>query len=196
LEAGIGAEDGGVGLEGDHGAAAVLGGADLLELACGFAAGVALAVNLAVAGDLDRHAVGERVDHREADTMQAARGGVDLLGELGARMQRDHDDLERRLALELGVGVDRDAAAVVGYGDLIVGAELDLDAGRVAGHRLVHGVVQQFARQMVHGALVAAADVHAGASAHRLEAFQDLDVLGRVTAGGLCPGVEKIGHAA
>ena len=38
--------------------------------------------------------------------------------------------------------VDRNAPAVIGHGEKAVGLELDLDAGRLTGHRLVHGVVQ------------------------------------------------------
>ena len=51
------------------------------------------------------------------DAVQAARGLVGLAAELAARVQRGHDDLERALVRELGVRVDRDAAAVVAHGD-------------------------------------------------------------------------------
>ena len=78
----------------------------------------------------------------------------------------------------LGVGVDRDAAAVVLDGQAAVGVETDLDDLGVAGDGLVHGVVEDFGEQVVQGALVGAADVHAGTLAHRFEAFEDLDVLG------------------
>jgi hypothetical protein len=50
----------------------------------------------------------------------------------------------------------------------------------VAGDRLVHGIVEQLRREMVQRALVGAADEHAGAAAHRLQALQDLDVRGGV----------------
>ena len=46
--------------------------------------------------------------------------------------------------------------------------ELDLDAGGVAGDRLVHGVVEHLREEVMHGLLVGAADIHAGAPAHRL----------------------------
>ena len=76
--------------------------------------------------------------------------------------------------------VDRDAAAVVGDGQIAVVRELDLDAGGVAGDRLVHGVVEHLGEEVVHGLLVGAADIHAGAPAHRLESFQHLDVGGSI----------------
>ena len=76
--------------------------------------------------------------------------------------------------------VDRNAAAVVGDGDEAVGLHLDLDPVGVAGQRLVHGVVDDFGEQVVQRLLVGAADIHAGAAAHRLEPFQHLDVLGGI----------------
>ena len=73
--------------------------------------------------------------------------------------------------------IDRDAAAVVGDGDEAVGVELDLDEGGMAGHRLVHGVVDHLGEEVVQRLLVGAADIHAGPAAHRLEPLQHLDVL-------------------
>ena len=87
------------------------------------------------------------------------------------------------LRLELGVRVDGDAAAVVGHGEEAVGLQLHLDPGGVAGHRLVHGVVDHLGEQVVQRLLVGAADVHAGAAPHRLQAFQHLDVGGRIALG-------------
>ena len=57
-----------------------------------------------------------------------------------------------------------------------------LDEGGVPGQRLVHGVVDDFGEQMMQRLFVGAADIHAGAAAHRLQAFQHLDV-GRGVAG-------------
>ncbi len=65
--------------------------------------------------------------------------------------------------------IDGDAAAVVGHGEEAVSLEVDFDAGRMARHRLVHGVVQHLGEEVVHRLLVGAADIHAGAPAHGLE---------------------------
>ena len=73
-----------------------------------------LAVELAVARDLDLEPLRQRVHHRDADAVQAAGGLVDLGIELSARMQRRHDDFERRLVAEFRMRIDRNAAAVVG----------------------------------------------------------------------------------
>jgi hypothetical protein len=61
-----------------------------------------------------------------------------------------------------------------------VGFHLDLDPVGVAGQRLVHGVVDDFGEQVMQRLLVGAADIHAGAAAHRLKPFQHLDVLGGI----------------
>ena len=63
------------------------------------------------------------------------------------------------------------------------GLELHLDPGGVAGHRLVHGVVDHLGEQVVQRLLVGAADVHARPTPHRLEAFEDLDVGGGIAVG-------------
>ena len=94
--------------------------------------------------------------------------------------------------------IDRNAAAVVAHHDAAVGVELELDAAGMAGHRLVHGVVEHLGGEMVKRALVGAADIHAGAAAHRLQPLQDLDVLGGIAARLGLAGeiVEQIGHGS
>ena len=84
--------------------------------------------------------------------------------------------------------VDRDAAAVVAHGDPVAGAELDLDAGGVAGDRLVHRIVEDLGHEVVQSALVGAADIHAGPAADRLQPFEDLDVLGGIAVGEVSAG--------
>ncbi len=91
--------------------------------------------------------------------------------------------------------VDGDAAAVVAHDDAAVLVQFELDPAGVPGDRLVHGVVEHFGDEMVERALVGAADIHAGVAAHRFEALEDLDVLGRVAVGALGGGlVKKVWH--
>ena len=71
--------------------------------------------------------------------------------------------------------VDRDAAAVVGDGQAVAGLERDLDAAGVAGDRFVHRIVDDLGGEVVERAGVGPADIHAGAAADRLEAFEHLD---------------------
>jgi len=188
------AEDLLVGMEGDGGAAAVGGGADLPHRPLRQAAGEALLEQFLVAGDLDHHRIRQRVDHAGADAVQAARGLVGLAGELAAGMQRAEDHLQRRLAGELGMRVHRDAAAVVADGDGMVGVKLHLDPVGMARHRLVHRIVENLRDEVVERAFVGAADIHAGALPDRLQPLQHLDGMGVVVVG--AGGEEIVGHDA
>ena len=195
VECRVGAEDFGVGGEGDGGAAAVGRGAGILELRGRQAAREGLAVELPVARDLDDGVARQRVDDADADAVQAAGGRVSRAFELSARMEHGHDDLERRLAGIFGVRVDGDAAAVVGDGQAVAGLEADLDARRMAGDRLVHGIVDDFGGEVVKRPRVGAADIHAGAAADRLEPFEHLDRRGVVAVGvGRSGRGEEVGH--
>ena len=177
------AEDFFIGAEADLGAAPVHDGAELLQLALRFAAREHHAIELLAARDLDFARLGERVDDGHADAVQAARRIVGLAVELAARVQRAHDDFERALVLELGMGIDGDAAAVVGDRQEPVGVEAHLDECGVSGDGLVHGIVDDLGEEVMQRLLVGAADVHAGPAAHGLQAFQHLDVGGGVIVG-------------
>ena len=63
------------------------------------------------------------------------------------------------------------------------------------GQRLVHGVVDDFGEQMMQRLFVGAADIHAGPAAHRLEAFEHLDI-GRGIAGFGAAGARRRPSAA
>ena len=190
----VGAEDLGIRVEADRGAAAVMDGADVFEFGDGLAAGIGLAPQGAVTGDLDGQVVGQGVDDGAADAVQAAGGGVGLAAELAAGVERGEDDLEGAEVLELGVGVDGDAAAVVADEQVVAGVELDVDGGGVAGDGFVHGVVEDFGGEVVEGGVVGAADIHAGAAADGLEAFEDFDVVGGVGVAGGGDGGEQVVH--
>ncbi len=95
--------------------------------------------------------------------------------------------------LEFWVRVHRDPAAVVAHRQPVVRFQRHLDEAGVAGHRLVHRVVQQLRRQVVQRRLVGAADIHARPAADRLQPLQDLDILGGVTLRALA--TEQIVHA-
>ena len=87
--------------------------------------------------------------------------------------------------------VDGDAAAVVADGDGVVGVKLEFNAVGVARDGLVHRVVEDFGDHVVQRAFVGAADVHAGAFADGLQAFEDLDGAGVI---GGSAGEEVVGH--
>ena len=126
--------------------------------------------------------LGQRVDDRDADAVQAAGDLVAAaLAELAAGVQHGEDDFDGRLALLLHVR-DRDAAAVVGDGDGVVGVDRDRHLAAEAGEGLVDGVVHDLVDEVVQAHHAGRADVHAGALADGLQALEDGDVL-RVVAG-------------
>ncbi len=136
-----------------------------------------------VALDRDGHLRRERADDGRADAVEAARVKVVSLVELPARVQRREDELESAL-LVLRVDVDGDAAAVVRDLDLPAARkERDVEARGIAVDDLVDRVVDDLVDEVVETARVHAADVHAGALADGLEAFEDGDVAGGVGGG-------------
>src|SRR5204862_1918252 len=132
-----GLEDHGVGPEREVGAGLVSGlapdqrpGRD--------AADVRLGPDVAVAADHDGQLPRQRVDHGDADAVQATGHRVPAAAELPAGVEHGHDDLEGGPLLHR-VQVDRDAAAVVDHPDAAVVEQRDVDPVAVAGERLVDG---------------------------------------------------------
>ena len=138
---------------------------------------------LLVPGDLDIQPVRQRVHHRETHAMETARRLIDLATEFSAGVKGGEDDLEGRFVFEFGMGIDGNAAAVIAHGDETFLVQFDFNSGCLAGGGLVHGVVEDFGHEMMHGALVGAPDVHAGAAANGLEPLQDFDVFGGIVGG-------------
>src|SRR5690606_24774874 len=160
----------------------------LLQRRHRLAHGVFLAVVVAVAPDVEGELLAERIDHRDADAVQAAGHLVAVVVELTAGVQLGHDDLRRRDALFL-VDVDGDAAAVVGHRDRTVLVDGHGDVVGVAGQGLVDRVVDHLEHHVVQaGAVVDVADVHPGPLAHGFEAAQHGDPAGIVGLGGLAAG--------
>ena len=191
----------GVRHEGDSGAAPVGRGPEVLDRALGDPARKLLRVKLLVARHFDPGVNRQRIDHAYADPVQAPAGGIGLARKLAARVQRCKDHFERRLARELGMLLDRDAAAVVGNRQAVAFVQTHLDARRMACDRLVHRIVEHFGGEMVEGAVIRPADIHPWAAAHRLQTFKHLDCGGVVIAA-RCRGIgEEIvgrvtGHSA
>ena len=180
LEVRARAEDLRVGLEAHPRAAPVVDAAHVLELRDRQAALEALQIELLAARHFHVEPRRQRVDHRDADAMQAAGGLVGARIELSARVQRGHDDFEGGFLREFRMRVDGDAATVVGHGQPVAGLQHDLDPRGVAGHGLVHGIVEDFGEQVMQRGFVGAADVHARPPAHGLQPLQNLDGGGRV----------------
>jgi len=172
-------EDRRVGTE-EHRGARAAGRAHLLQAALGLALLERHLPLEAVAPHRGDQLARQRVHHAGAHAVQAAGRLVVALLELAAGVEHREDHLHRAL-LRLGVHVDRHAAAVVGDGHRrAVVVQRDVDRRGVAVHGLVDRVVEDLPDEVVQAGRSDAADVHAGAFADGLEAFEDLDVFGGV----------------
>lgn len=147
-------------------------------------------MHLAVAADRQAQPLGQGVHAGYAHAVQAARHLVRVLVELAARVQLGHHDFGGAAAeLVILVDVGRDAAAVVGDGDRVVGMDGDDDVVAMARQRLVDRVVDHFEHHVVQArAIGGIADVHAWALAHGLQPLEHLDRIGAI-AGVLGSGV-------
>ena len=170
-------EDAAVGLE-LHLRAAAPGGADPLEAVRRLPPLVALPVDVPVAADLEVQGLGERVDHRHADPVQATRYLVALVVELAAGVQHRHDDLGRGPATV--VLVDRYAPPVVDDRHRVVDVDGHLDAVAVPRQGLVDRVVDDLVDQVVQARRAGRPDVHRRPLAHRLEPLENLDLVGAI----------------
>src|SRR5574343_309577 len=142
-------------------------------------------VDAAATLDLDFQPGGQRIGHRDADAVQAAREAVGvarlLLVELAAGVQLAEDQLDRRLAF-LRVDFDRDAAAVIGYLDDAVGANGHRYFLGETGQRFVGRVVDDFLHDVGRAGRPG---VHARAFLDRFEVLEDADRGGGVIGHGL-----------
>jgi hypothetical protein len=152
------------------------------EIPLWFAALVVLPPDVAVGADLQVETLGEGVDDRDADAVEAAGDLVAAaVPELATCVKDRQHDLRRGSALFLH-DPHRDAAAVVLDRAAVVRVENYTNRIAMAGEGLVDRVVNDLVNQMVKAARAGRADVHAGALANRLQALEDGDVLGAIGA--------------
>ncbi len=129
---------------------------------------------------------GQGVDHRDPDAVQPAGDLVAAtLAELSAGVEGGHHHFGRRAALVLldGHRLGRDSPTVVDHPHTPIGEQGDVDLRAVAGHRLVDGIVHHLPHQVVQSGRAGRSDVHPGALAHRVETFENGDVLCAVRGG-------------
>ncbi len=158
--------------------------ADHLELGMHATVAKADVVFLAAAPHPALQVLRQRVDHRDADAVQAAGEFIGAFGELAAGMQAREDQFDAADLL-LRMDVDRHAASVIDHLERVVLVERDADRLAVAGDRLIDAVVDDFVRQVIRARGVG---VHAGPAAHRVQATQDFDVGGSVRLSHCFPG--------
>ena len=144
------------------------------QLVLRHAARVMLAVALPVAPHGDGEPLGKGVDAGDAHAVQAAGHLVASVVEFAAGVEDGHDHLNGGHVL-LGMDVHGNAAAVVAYGDAVVGMQGHRDAVTEAGHGFVDGVVHHFVDKVVQAARVRGAYIHGRSLADSGKSFQDGD---------------------
>ena len=149
--------------------------AHLLERTVRDADREALAPLVATVAHLDHEVAGQGVDDRDTDAVQTAGDLVAAAAELAAGVQHGQRHRDRRHA----PGREPCRSGCRGRcprpGRRRRPCRVTHDPVAVAGQRLVDGVVDDLADQVVQAALAGGADVHARALAHRLEALEHLD---------------------
>ena len=164
----------GIGPERDF-RAALLRRAGDLQIALRLAARVFLLEHLAVAPDLEVELLRQRVDDRHADAVQAAGDLVAVVVEFAAGVQHRQHDFGRRSPA--GVLIGGNAAAVVDDRDRTVDVNRDVDLIAETGEGLVDRVVDDLVDEMVQPGRPGRADVHGRTLPHRLESFEDFDLV-------------------
>ena len=143
-----------------------------------------LLVHFAFAPNRQHQLFRQGIDHGYPHAVQATGYLVGVVVKLTPGVQHGHDDLGSGDALL--VHFRRDTPAVVGNTDRFIGVNNDGDLATVTRQRLIDRVVHQLEHHMVQaGAIVGIPDVHTGAFAHRIQAFQDLDTGGIVVVLGV-----------
>jgi hypothetical protein len=124
---------------------------------------------------------GKGVDHRDADSVEAAGYLVPAaFAELRPCVEDGQDDLGRRLPLVLGHRPRRDAATVITDLDPAIGQKGDVDAGAEPGHGLIHRVVDDLPDEVVEPGGAGRPDVHPGPFPDWIQTFKNGDVAGVV----------------
>ena len=187
-------EDLAVGQEGDRRAALAAPRLALAERVLRIALGVILREDEAVAAHFDVQLLGQRVDDGDADAVQTTGDLVAAAAEFTAGVQLGENNLDSGHAL-VGHHLDGDTAPVIDAGRGAVCVQRDRDLGAVPGKRFVNRVVEHLPDQVMEAASACRTDVHTGAPAHGLKAFEDGDIAGAVGLGqGLLPGCSPVGE--
>ena len=131
------------------------------------------AVPLPGAVDLHLQPRRQRVHHRHAHAVQASRDLVALAPELSSRVQQGHHQLGGGDLVMERMGIDGNAASVIGHLARTVLVQGHVDAGAIPGHRLIHRVVHHLPHEVVQAGRARRPDVHAGPLPHGLEALEN-----------------------
>ena len=154
-----------------------------LEVLGGFTTLKPRDVLFAVTPDPQFEPVRQRVHNRNPNAVQTAGDLVGVAVKLTARVQLGHNDLGRRHTL-FRVNIHGNPAPVVADGNRVIRVNFDGHIVRVACQSFVDAIVHDFIDHVVQaGAVVSVTDIHAGAFANRLQAFENFDRIRAILLG-------------
>jgi hypothetical protein len=90
-------------------------------------------------------------------------------------MERRQNDLKGRFVWEFGVGINGDTTAIIRYGQPIPSFQQDFNACGMACNGFIHRIVENFGGKMMIGALIRAANIHAGPAPDWLQTLKNLN---------------------
>ena len=96
---------------------------------------------------------------------------------LAAGMQLSQNNLRGRFLFGR-MHVNRNAAAVVNDRHTVIDMDADVDLVAVTYQSLIDGVIHNLVDQVVQPSLGGVANIHSGSFSHRLEAFENFNIIG------------------
>ena len=159
--------------------ASAVGFAHHLHFVERFSGFVFLLIDFPITEHLRLHARGERIDTRHAHTVQTARHLIGTFVELTAGMEHRHHDLERAHTFFL-MNVHRDTTAVVLHHNGVVRTNRDFNMGAISCQGFVDRVVHRLIDEVMKSFFADITDIHGRTLAHCFQAFEHLDIGGRI----------------
>ncbi|MNV67408.1 hypothetical protein D3C71_1602110 [compost metagenome] len=135
-----------------------------------------LAVYLTLELNGSRQVLGQRVNNRNAYTVETAGYFITFAAEFAAGMQHRKHNLKSG-AFGFFLFTDRNTTAVIDDRYAVVLMDNDINFVAITGQGLVNAVVDDFPHQVMQAAGAGGADIHTGPLAHRFKAFQHLNLV-------------------
>ena len=110
--------------------------------------------------------------------MKAARDFVGIIVEFATGVKFCQHDLCSGFAVL--VHIRGNTAPVIDHRHRVVDMDLHMNLSAVSRQSFINGIVDNFVNQVVKSIQACRADIHRGALPHRLETFQNLNLLGPV----------------
>ena len=153
-----------------------LGFAHNSQRLCNIPTGIFLLMNFPIPMHLHHKPFGQRIYNRRTNAVQTAGNLISAAAEFTACMQNRKYHLQRAHAF-LVIDINGNAAPVIHNGNGIIGVDFYGNLVTEPCKRFIHGVIYNFINQMMQTLCAGGADIHTGALSHRLQPFQNLNLI-------------------